>query len=167
MSKRRKNKSFNLPSKTTEKYYHNLAQSTSGETARPSNIGNLPAESSPTDQNLTEGTSPWNDFVEKGGLDNTTKVVGAVFKIIIIIATIAGLLFGAGKYFWYVNESITNMKGGLFKLENTIEKFSGDIKTRQDDMRVSLVKILEKFERLFDRIPTPQNQNMETVLKEE
>ena len=151
MSKRRHKSPFNVPPRTWEKYQQNLKQSDSDETVIPSGIEEDNLESTPTDSPLKEDTIPSKLPPKKNLFSGFKKEIGFIGAIVGIIVFLCGILW----FFWDMNTSVNYTKAGLSRVETKVEGLDKDWRIENQDIKISLVKILEKFERFF---ANPQNR---------
>ncbi len=153
MSRRKHNPPFNAPSRTWDKYQQSLKQSVSDETVTSPSIEEVALESSPTDSPVKEDTIPSKSPPKKSLFsEEFQKKVSFIGTIIGILIVALGIIF----FFWDMNVSVNSTKTGLTRVETKVEGLDKEWRIENQDIKISLAKILEKFERLFDN---PQKAN--------
>lgn len=65
----------------------------------------------------------------------------------IILAIVAVVRFT-----WETNTSVSLARNEISRVEGELKDFSRDSRAQQDEIKMSLVKVLEKFERLFENL---------------
>jgi hypothetical protein len=151
MSKKKHKFPFDLPPKTLEKYMQTLAQSTSGDTTSSPNEEASVGCLGPTDSSLRSDL-----LLTKAKKENEFMVmVKKVGQIVLIGCSIVGGIAILGTilyFFWGMNNSIDVTKQGLEKVTIEVKELAKETRTQDQDIKISLTKILEKFDRLFDNL---------------
>lgn len=146
MSRRKPKSPFNAPSRRYEKYQENLKQADADETVIPSSIEEGGSDSPPTESPLSEDTIPSVSIPKKGLFSEFKKELSLIGTIVGIVIFIGSILL----FFWDMNTSVNNTITGLTRVETKVEGLDKEWRVENQDIKISLAKILEKFERLFD-----------------
>ena len=148
MSKR-KRKKFDAPTQLPAKYYQNLKQAPSDETARPS-----PDIREDLDYGATDSVIP-DDSSTLSPAPGGWEMPKYLKNICLFGPALAAILW----FFWGLNASVDSIKtdtGGMNEkmtvLTQTLEDTSKDLITEQNDIKVVLEKIIGKINRLFDNV---------------
>jgi hypothetical protein len=156
MSRRKHKSPFKAPSRTWEKYQQKLKQSVSDETVTPSSIEEGDLESTPTDSPVKEDTIPPKLLPKKSLFsEELQKKVGFFGTILGIAIVVIGIIW----FFWDINASVNYTKTGLNRVETKVEGLDKEWRTENQDIKIYLAKILEKFERLFGILQKPIKDN--------
>jgi len=148
-SKNKKRSPFNAPSQTAEKYFDSLNQAKTGETYQilePTNKGAMD-----TDAPLGD-TIPTTNVISKSWvmpewLSKTLKGIG----YFLTFATAIGLLVSICFLFTKMNDEIGTVKTKVVEVDNRVERFSHETNNKQNEMSLTLEKIISRLERLLDR----------------
>lgn len=144
MSKKRRKSEFGASPKTTEKYYQSLSQSDSGPTTEKAEEENGYA-SKATDAILPDDISlPEKKKRSSVDWENWGKVALFITIIFAIVAVV--------KFTWETNASVYLARNEISRVEGELKDFSKDSRAQQDEIKMALVKVLEKFERLFENL---------------
>lgn len=151
-SKNKKRAPFNAPSHTTEKYFDSLNQTKAGETYQISEVTNKGAMD--TDAPLGDtipipNIQPW---VMPEWLLTVLKIIGYVLTVIAAI----GLLVGIYLRFTKMNNEIETVKTKVVEVDNRVEQFSHETNNKQNEMSLTLEKIIGRLDRLLDRVLPPK-----------
>ncbi len=142
MSKKRRKSEFGAPTKTTERYYEALSQSDSGPTIEKADEENTNA-SKATDAILPDDISLPE---KKKGFRVDWENLGKIGLLITIILAIGAVV----RFTWETNVSVSLTRNEINRVEGELKDFSKDSRAQQDEIKMALVRVLEKFERLFD-----------------
>lgn len=142
MSKKRRRSEFGAPSKTAERYYQSLSQSDSGPTTEKTEEENGYVSKAtdailPDDISLSEKTK---------GFSMDWENLGKIALLITVILAIVAVV----RFSWETNASVSLARNEIGRVEGELKDFSKDSRAQQDEIKITLVKVLEKLERLFD-----------------
>lgn len=148
MSKKRNKGFFNTPSQLPAKYYQNLKQAPSDETAQV-NLEIKDHNYGPTDSGIPDDISTLAS-VPKGW--DMPKLLKNICIVIPILTVILG-------FFWGLNASVNSIKTDTHSisnkvsvLEKKIDDTSKELTTEQNNIKVIMERIIGKIDRLFDNI---------------
>lgn len=155
MTKKKKPKFLAAQSKVPEEYYHNLKKTPFGG----GTIETLPepkVESEATDANLDD------DGVRIPKINNKAKGFDAVsiVKVITEVVVLVGILLGVLWFLFDLKYSIGTLDSKVSAVDLKVGAMESDLKSlskefteKQNSTHLSLEKIFEKFDRLFDKLP--------------
>ena len=160
MSKKKQGIPLKAPSTTPEKYIEALIKAESGDTA--------PSETAGIDSGTA--SSLRSDIAYTKKIPKNIKIFSglkATLGVLIAIGGIVGLIVvinNITEYFWNINNSLELTKSSLSRVENGLEKVEGGVRdlaaesrTQGQGIKESLIKVLEKFDRLFDNLQKGNN----------
>lgn len=155
MSKKKHKSQFNAPPKTWEKYQQTLKLAVSDDTVPSSSIEEIVLESSPTDSLVREDAIPKKSPPKRRLLsEEFQKIIGLVGTILAIVLFFGTIIW----FFWDMNSSVNSTKVGLVRVETKVGELDKDWRIENQDIKISLAKILERFERLFDNSQKTRNK---------
>lgn len=148
MSKR-KRKLFHAPSKIPERYYSNLKEANVSET-----LGTAPLENDieATDSRLKDEysfppmPSRSNSFAKF--LNDFGKPIG----LLVGIGSAIALLFATVTFFSTLTNDLNNIQSHVGRFESETKDSLKETKNKQDEMNLAIAKVLERFDRLFDKL---------------
>ncbi len=166
MSKRKKGKYFSAPSQVTEKYYQNLKQAASDETAKPTLDIKTKHEVGPTDSSIPNDYSTPTPVAKKWEMPKL-----AINSAVII--TFLLFLFGITKFFWNMNVTLEATKTNIEIVQDKIDRVgeniedsSKEIIEKHNNINIALARIMERLKGLFDNASLLQKSNSEQLSTE-
>lgn len=157
MSKGKKKSAYNAPPKTAEKYLDNLAKVKSEETYAGLDADQEVTIATSTDEPIA-GTVAAVKPPESSQVPWWWPILCRYTGYALTIATGVGMLVAICVFFYAMNESIIkangdiqNVKSQVEKVEGRLERSSETLEKGQGDIKLTLVDLANKLERLLDR----------------
>lgn len=139
MSKRKHKAYFDAQSKTLEKYAQTLTRSNSGDTV----LRDQGEERNDTEAPLREDMVV-SKLAKDGFLEIFKKMGKRIFVILGWVGGIAVIVT--------ICVFLSNLCNSMERVETEVKDLAKESRTQDQDIRISLAKILEKFDRLFDNL---------------
>ena len=167
MSRRGKKKRspFDGQSQITEKYLESFSGARSGETYQASEQGKKDGVMAGTADSLGDST-PARTVTSKGwempsGLVRFLKNLGygaAILSIIVILVAICVFFINMNLSVQEANKKIITVDSKVGDIEEQVDTLSDDIKENDNKMKLSIVQLMNKIDRILDNISFNRRQ---------
>jgi len=145
MSKRKRKKYFDNPSKTPEQYMSSLAHAESDDTVEDAKEDPASQEAGPTDSPLHDDKSLSAVIPHQGIWEKFKKGISLYGTILAIVTIIIGICI----FFYDMKSTVSTTKEEIGNIKEVMEATSADNRIRQEDIKLNLTTILGKLETLL------------------
>lgn len=150
MSKGKEKKRFNAPAETAGKYKQIFDRAKSEDTVDDIESESLQQNLDATDKKVSEY------LVQTREPERKSKLLSDTLKILYVLAIVVGALVSVGviiSFFVGLKTNITLVSSDVGSLKTEVKILSNETKQQHNKMEISLARIFEKFDRLFDKLP--------------
>ena len=157
MSKRKRKNRFDAPSQTSEKYKQSFDSAKSEDTIDDLEEETKHQEVGGTDDGVADNILSTRPLRKK---DTFWQDIWKGFCVFAIIVSVLVSLGGVIVFFVSLKSEVTNVSSNVTDLKTEVGDLSKESSEQHNKTTISITRILEKFDRLFDRL-TPRRDSKE------